>query len=224
MGIYVYCLAGVGHPEPGPITGLDGAPVTATEAAGFVAWVSALPEAPDPSLDSIRVHNSVVEAAAETATPLPLRFGQWFGTEAALEASLEDRRTELVAGLERVRGAQEFGVRVLDPDRVAERPDRTSGRAYLESLARREQDSDAAGRRGLELARAMREWLGPRIREQRARPLGSAGGLVAIAHLVDRHDTRSYDVRIREFPARYSALRFLFSGPWPPYGFVTDEQ
>ena len=223
MGIYLYCLAGAQDPPPAGFGGVDDAIVTVRPVAGFTAWTSQLDAAPKPALDSVRAHYLVVEAAADHATPVPFRFGQWFETEALAERALEARRAELAAGLERVRGTWEYGVRVLDPAHVHAPPDRSSGRAYLESLARREHEDEADRRRGLEVAASLREWLGTCIREQRVRPLGSAGGLVAVAHLVDRHYTRSYDQRVREFPARLPALRFLLSGPWPPYGFVADD-
>lgn len=100
--------------------------------------------------------------------------------------------------------------------------DRSSGRAYLEALARREERSREARERALALADDIETWLEGRIREQRARPLEPAAGLLAVAHLVDRHDIGNYDERVRAFTSTRPELRFQFSGPWPPYGFVDD--
>lgn len=231
MGVYLYCLGDPDHPAPQegagagePLRGIEGAPVRATAAAGFAAWVSDLERAPSATLERIRAHNAVIETAAADVTPLPLRFGQWFESEAALEASLQERRDGLRDALRRVAGAMEFGVRVVDPAsdtarRPAEPGDRSSGTAYLEGLVRRERRAEEERRRGAALARELEAWLEGRVRETRARPAGSEG-LVAIAHLVDRHDTREYRLRVGEFPERHPELRFVFSGPWPPYGFV----
>lgn len=222
MGLYLYCVGGPDHPEPDALTGIEGVPVRSLDAAGLRAWVSPMETAPAASLDRVRAHNAVVEVSAEMSTPLPMRYGQWFESEEELAAVLADRQATLAAGLERVRGAMEFGVRVLEPgqkDRAA--PDRSSGKAYLEGLARREDEAERARRRAAQVAAELRSFLGPVVRAQQVRP-GGSGALVSIAHLVGRHDTGTYNTRLRTFSLRWPELRFVFSGPWPPYGFTDD--
>lgn len=220
MGLYLYCLCEVGHPPPDSVSGLGGAAVRSQVVRGFSAWVSDLERTPAASLDHIRVHNAVVEAAAREVTPLPLRFGQWFETPADLEASLQEKAPGFQGALARVSGALEYGVRVLDPTHVPEEIDRASGTAYLEALARRSRGAEKGRQRGRQVAAELKEWLGGTVRDERVRSLG-AGSLVSIAHLVDRHDTGSYRQRMDQFPARHPDLHFVVSGPWPPYGFVT---
>ena len=219
MGIYIYCLGEEGHPPPERVQGLDGTAVRAVSVAGFSAWASDLERQPSASLETIRAHNRVVEEAVATATPLPLRFGQWFDTMGAMRASLQEQRDQLAAGLDRVRNRLEFGVRVLDPAYAAEEPARESGKAYLEGLARRERRTEEGRQRGLQVAAEIEQWLGDLQRDSRVRPLG-AEALASIAYLVDRHDTRSYKRRIQGFPDQRPELEFVFTGPWPPYGFV----
>lgn len=223
-GLYLYCITDPDHPPPRGVGGISGAPVQPLDVDGLGAWVSAMAAPPAPSLDRVREHNQVVEAACAERTALPLRFGQWFEDRRGLESRLHERRAALRAGLARVAGALEMGVRVMDPTFRAEPPDRSTGRAYLEALARREQEAEVARARGAAIAAELREWLGARVRDERVRPLGTAAGLVAVAHLVGRHDIGSYEARAREFPPRHEELRFLFSGPWPPYGFADDER
>ena len=224
MGLYLYCLGGADHPAPASVRGLDDQPVSAMATAGLAAWVSSLDLAPKPSLEKVRRHNAVVESACAAETALPVRFGQWFPDRAALDALVQERREPLVAGLRRVRGAMEMGVRIVDTAGAAEPRDRSTGRAYLESLARREATGEAARRRGEALAEELRQWLDVLVRDQRVRPLGTTDGLVTIAHLVDRHDTGNYTARVQKLSERHADLRFLTSGPWPPYGFADDEE
>lgn len=220
MGLYLYCVGEPAHPKPGALHGIDGAPVRSLTTAGLRAWVSDMDAAPAASLERVRAHNQVVETSARDATPLPMRFGQWFGSTAELTAALADRQPGLGQALDRVRGAMEFGVRVLDPSRTGEAvPDRSSGKAYLEGLARREEEAEQSRRRGAQVAAELRSFLGPAVRDQQVRP-GGVGTLVVIAHLVARHDTGTYRTRLRTFSLRWADLRFVFSGPWPPYGFT----
>ena len=223
MGLYLYCLGAPDHPLP-PVRGLDDQPVSVFRTADLVACVSALDAAPKLSLESVRRHNEVVERACAEHTALPVRFGQWFPDRPALEALLLERRETLVAGLRRVAGAMEMGVRVVDPGFPAGPPDRSTGRAYLESLARREAKTRAARQRGVAVAEELRERVGALVRDQRVRPLGTEDGLVAIAHLVVRHDIGNYTARVQALSERHPDLRFLTSGPWPPYGFADDER
>lgn len=223
MGLYLYCVTMPDHPEPAGVQGIDGAPVRAldTHTAGLRTWVSPFDAVPTASLEHVRAHNAVVEAAAEARTPLPMRFGQWFASESELAAVLAERKDRLRAGLARVRDAMEFGVRVLELEsvRTASSPDRSSGKAYLEGLARREEVAEEARRRGARVAAELGSYLGALVRDQRVRP-GGGEGLVAIAHLVARHDTGNYGDAIDTFSSRHPELRFVTSGPWPPYGFV----
>lgn len=236
MGLYLYCVAAPDHPDPAGVKGIEGAHVRALDidTAGLRTWVSTFDAAPTASLEHVRAHNAVVEAAAEVRTPLPMRFGQWFASERELAAALAKRKDRLRSGLDRVRDAMEYGVRVLElqgvesggpagpaaaPDPGASSPDRSSGRAYLEGLARREGAADEARRRGARIAAELGAYLGALIRDQRVRP-GGGEGLVAISHLVARHDTGGYSDAIDTFSSRRPDLRFVTSGPWPPYGFV----
>jgi hypothetical protein len=224
MGLYLYCIGAPDHPRPEAVEGVASAPVRALDSSGFRLWVSPMDRVPPPSMERLREHNAVLEAAIRSSTPLPMRYGQWFSDDAGLAASLERRRSDLNRSLDRVQGALEHGVRIFDaaaPEPAA--PDRSSGRAYLEALARREAAAASDRRRGETIAAELRDHLGPLVRLGTVRPAGDRG-LVAIAHLVDRHDTRAYSERLDAFPGRHPGLRFVRSGPWPPYGFVDEPE
>lgn len=224
MGLYLYCIGDRSLPgPPGDLRGVQGAAVRAADVSGFRVWLSDLDRAPPASLDRVRDHNAVVEASTGTVTPLPMRYGQFFADPSALEGALADRRSRLEHALEQVRDALEFGVRVIDPEQTSEvKPDRSSGTAYLEALAQRERRAEAASRRGDAVATELEEWLGDLVRASRVRT-GGRESLVAVAHLVGRHDTGTYTRRIEAFVPRHTDLRLVTTGPWPPYGFVDED-
>jgi hypothetical protein len=219
MGIYVYCIGRLSHPQPAGVDGIGGAEVRVEDVVGFAAWVSDLDAPPAPSLERVRVHNAVVEAATAEKTPLPFRFGQWFASRDEMIHSLAERHGQIGSRLDTLDGTLEYGVRVIDPRHQDAPRDRGSGRAYIESLARRAHGDQVDQQRGRDVAAALRSRLGPLVRDEQVRMVGG-GTLAAIAHLVRRHDTGEYMRRVRNFPAECPELRFVFTGPWPPYGFV----
>jgi hypothetical protein len=223
VGYHLYCIVPAGHRPPPGTTGVDGQPVMLLEAGRVAAWVGELPERPRPSLERARLHNEVVEKAlsAEVA-PLPARFGGWFAGEPDVVSALASRESEHLDALARVAGAAEFGVRIALPEsgtaRDVQTPAHSGGRAYLEEVAQR-----------LSRARESAERLAPGVGAVQAavRDLVRAevveeprAGLAGVLHLVPREHWDEYRRRVGRLPRELPALRFLISGPWPPYSFV----
>ena len=224
MGLYVYAIGGPAQLADAPAEGVGGAPIEVLTLDPFRVLVSRLERAPTASVEAIRRHNAVVEASCRDATPLPSRFGQWFADLAELQASIGKREAPLMRALERVAGAMEYGVRILDPamDEPVPEPDRSSGKAYMEGLARRGRQRMDVEARAEALGEELRVALGDSIRDQKVQPLAAAPGLASVSHLVDRHRTGGYRERLKEFESRYPALKFVATGPWPPYGFADE--
>ena len=229
MGFHLYCVTGAGL-TPDDVAGIDGARVHAVVADDVAVWASHAPAPLRASIDAVRAHNAVVEAAHAAETPVPLRFGQWLADETAVRECLAERAATWRAQLADLAGTAEYGVRVVDPalENTAQdvRPDRTgTGRAYLESLAGRDSER---GRR-VEVGTAIADWLEGRLANggdrlvlrARVDPLESAHGLVSIAHLVRRADDAVYRSALAAAIEERPELHFLTSGPWPPYSFAS---
>jgi hypothetical protein len=223
-GLYLYCVLPAGHAPPPALRGIDDAPVAAVADGDLVLWTSTLHLSPVASIEAIQRHNHVIEAAMDSAvTPVPLRFGQ-FVSRAELAARVADRRSAWSASLAEFAGCAEYGLRVIEPDRTPTARDvRTpaaSGRAYLESLARTAGLDRERRARAEALAAALRERLGDCVVRDRVEPLPSSHGLASIAHLVRRKRADAYSLGIDAARAELPSLRFLTSGPWPPYSFA----
>lgn len=229
MGIYLYCFTSPGH-DPGPdLAGMHGRFVTSLPFPALTLWVGLLDAVPSPKLEHVKDHHAVVRSAWSGAPAcLPARFGQWFADREAVEESLSDRWAALERALAQVEGAGEFGVRILDPratpeDPVAPEPEKRphlTGREYLDSLRRRALDQEELHRRGEAIGEDIRSELGGAIRAQRSEPLPTRHGLVSVSHLVPKDGEEAYAERLGRFRERHPELRFLTSGPWPPYSFV----
>lgn len=226
-GLYLYCIAPDGHAPPPDLRGMEGRPVRPTAMHGLLLWTSELAARPRPSLERVRRHDRVVQASVQGGdTPLPMRFGQWFPSRAELDRKVGEQADRHRRRLRAVAGAREFGVRVLEPSAVSveEEPgEARSGRDYMERLARREGRKRDAEERGRRLADELAVHLEPLTREEFVAPLDPEEGLVSIAHLVSLGDAEAYREAVAEFGRRKDRLRFVVTGPWPPYSFVEEE-
>src|SRR5215213_3667723 len=68
----------------------------------------------DASWTAVRAmrHETVIEYVARRASVVPLRFGTIYLERAGVERMLEEKKTELVEIIERLRGREEWGVNV----------------------------------------------------------------------------------------------------------------
>lgn len=225
-GLYLYCIAAADNRPPTGLAGIGDSPVRAVDSPPFAVWASRLDRPPTPDVSAIQRHNHVVETAGRHEHgALPVRFGQWLDSEAALLDAIAERRDQYAEALPRVAGAVELGVRVVSPEPVpagaASVEAAASGREYLESVARRSAASRARTARGRELARELHDTLGPLLRDQRTDSPATPRGLVELAHLVSRDEVEEYRDQVSTFAAGEPDLRFLVSGPWPPYSFAS---
>jgi hypothetical protein len=190
-------------------------------------WVERLETCPEPSVETTLRHHAVVKTAWRRAPAcLPVRYGQWFATASLLEERIHERAPELESALARVWGADEHGLRVMDPAETREEepggpPHRpVSGREYLEIVQRRVHRRETREQRARSLAEALESALSGSIRAQRMDALGADQGLVSLAHLVGREHKEDYARRIAAFRREHAELRFVAGGPWPPYSFA----
>jgi Gas vesicle synthesis protein GvpL/GvpF len=210
--IYAYAVCEHAAADPPPRRrGLGGATLRLARADGLAALYSRHRTLrPRPSPEAMWAHERAVEALMERGAVLPMRFGTVLADEAALTAALADRREALAAGLSRVRGRVEVGLRVL-PDRPARSAG--SGRAYL--LERMDEHR---------AARELHAALAAHARESAVRTPAPPPALLAAAYLVERADAAAFHDRVHELAAGFPGVRAVCTGPWPPYSFVPEEE
>src|ERR1051326_2538720 len=94
MTTHLYCvLPDEQHDRiPDGLSGVAGARVRELPVDHLVAWVSDVERGMPVSIDGVKAHDAVVEAALETgSTPVPARFGQRFADDDACRAALSSR-------------------------------------------------------------------------------------------------------------------------------------
>lgn len=225
-GLHLYCVTPAGHEPDIALRGVDDRPVTAVVAGEIAVWVSPASAPPRATLETVQRHHAVVEAAMRAVTPVPLRFGQWLDGEAAVRERAAARAADWSRLLDEVRGTAEYGIHVIDP-RLPEaardvRPQAGGGgRAYLEALAAGGTERARRTEEGTRVARQLEGAVRGHVVRTRIDPLDSPHGLVSIAFLVPHTDVDAYRAGLARAVETHSELRFLTSGPWPPYSFAT---
>ena len=166
-----------------------------------------------------RAHEDVLQRLAAVAAVVPFRFGAIYRELDDVSVLLRERRGELSAALERVRGRIELGVKAwADRDRFEAAlgdalPEPSSGRAYLE---RRRTEHERAGRVGAQ--------LGDIARDAHARLLRHAvEGVANRPHpreLTGRDEALAGEAAALDAEHGARGIAFEVTGPWPPHNFV----
>jgi hypothetical protein len=179
-----------------------------------LAAVCAPASAADVSPETLWRHEEVVEALMADRDLLPVRYGTRLEDEAAVARAVEDRRDELAAALDRVRGAVELSVRVVAagtrPENLAA-TEASTGAEYLRLRARDPPPPPAARALDEPLAALARASL-----EGRPRP----PELFRAAYLVERDAVERFAAEVARLQSVHADLSILCTGPWPPYSFA----
>lgn len=192
-----------------------------------------------PSAENLLRHEAVVEAVRAEGPALPVRFGTVLPDAGAVKQALATRYDTLRNDLRRIGDKIELGLTVLwhpvegrsaprppepdmdkrsDADTVAEalRP----GLAYLRSRQTEFRKAESARDRAQTLARALDAALGPYALEYRQSVCPSERLALRNLYLLERERIDAFERALAEVRQRHQEVRFLLSGPWPPYSFV----
>ena len=264
QAFYVYCI---GESEPfGPLFEAE-LPEAIESTAGLelvgegnlAAVVSAVPRADygtegldirlaDPSWMALRAmrHERVAEHFASRTSLVPLRFGTIYFQRDAVRRMLAEKRTELLAIIERLRGREEWGVNILSDrgrlikavaslsPRLRELAEQAAnappGQSYLVKKkidAMRAAEAGAEGRRVI--AEVERELKAVSDGAVRLRVLKEETGENNVAAKLALLVARTRFAEFRETAGRLAeefgplGFQLELTGPWPAYNFAAGE-
>ena len=255
---YVYAVVEARASLPAAPAGVEDASVRMEAEGDIAALVSSLPAdayAP-PTVEQrtadlewlglrARAHDRVITWASERVAVIPLPMFSLFRDVAGVRGMLRQRRDELTRALTRVRGREEYGVRVFRIDyavaghlgelspRIAELERSAAaaspGQRYLLERKLEGERRDEVRRVGVEIAQRVLDALS-RCAEgsvvepiPRNSPADAAGTAVLNASfLVRREATEQFRRELTGLIAEHEprGFRFEFTGPWPPYHFA----
>lgn len=233
MSTHLYCI--LPHERRGAIpaglSGVEGGRVRALPVDGLVAWVSDVPREVPVSVDGVRAHDAVVEAALETgSTPVPARFGQRFADDDACRTALASRAESVESLVSTMQGFVEMTIIITPSTRrmlrdlepvIPEMLDSATpgaGRRYLETLRGREAATGAIHHATAELAAQVTEATKPYVRRSAVHQVAAPLPLRTISHLVAREHVADYQKALGAIESGRD-FRFLVIGPRAPYSF-----
>lgn len=229
--MYLYAITD--QPElPVPAEpGLEGTSLFSVTHQDIAAVVSTLATAKvPPTEDNVWRHEAIVEALMADRAVLPVRFGTVLADEAAVHATLAVHYADFAASLDRVRGRVELSLRVLWNDDVL--PPQPSpaggggcgkgcGRTYLMARLEEERQRQAWRQRAEALAAELHTLLDRLAVESARQVLVTPRLLLTAAYLVERDQVAAFRREVEALSAAHPELRFLCTGPWPAYSFVS---
>jgi hypothetical protein len=220
------------------LVGVDGqARVEPMECAGLVCWISLVSrtEFADnlaknmENLDWLSEagvrHQRVISAISKLADVLPARFGTVFLDVSSLNADVCAKKAILVDDLNRIRGCDEWGVKVFSVQPKAQmisgKP--ATGRDYLKkkaALLRR--PSAGVPVEGLEAFSAALRRISTEMSDGGRISAGQRGLQMQSSLLLKRANRRKLEATLKKYSDRWAdSGRIECTGPWPPYSFVS---
>jgi hypothetical protein len=237
--IYVYAITAQPEVRWPALRGLEEAPVFGLRFGDLAVAVSRVSrEAVPATEDNVWRHETVVEKMMVSRTVLPVRFGTVLEGGRAVQDVMTEHYADFASDLTRLYGRVELGLRVLDQERPeepppearpesappavpGERPAYGSGRAYLLARSEQERRERTVREQAEALAAELHAPLAHLAALSTHRVLATPNLLLTAAYLLDRPAVASFRQEVETLARDYPHLRFLCTGPWPPYSFVT---
>ena len=232
MKLYVYCLAeGINRLHKTP-RGVSDSEVRIIEFEEDLSAIVSVCRA-----DNLKVtrknalaHHEVVRSITEQTTPLPARFGTLVTIE-QLRNYVSTHHQAIHDKLAHVHGGVEMNVRMIcDIDGAGTSQESKNagelkpGTAFLLEKRREIFGEEAGVAQKGQLSAWLRDKVGDLIKEEKISVTSSGSVILARAdHLIERADVQEYRTKMATAVAERPEVRFMVSGPWPPYSFANIE-
>lgn len=242
-GTYVYCITRA-QAVPGgkalDVSGIGGEPVRAVEQADLAAIVSNSPlDSYDVTRENLMAHEQVVEKVMQQADVLPVSFGTVAEDDQSVQQQLLAAVSDdLHQALDAVHDRVELGVKVLwakerlfaeiadEDESIRTLRDQIAGTTPEETYDERTQLGELIGnaieRKSDQVAADVLNVLQPLAVNSRTGDLFSDLMVLNASFLVDKQQIPAFEAQLDKLrQAQEGRLMFQYTGPLPPYNFVT---
>jgi hypothetical protein len=242
-GIYVYCIIESAEPRSFGKIGIGGRgdEVFTVHYRELAAVVSRTPlMVYDPTRENALTHEHVNEVVMidNAFTPVPMSFGTLFKTEDDIVEFLKDTYDALRDVLRKMKDKLEFGLKVNwdrdtvlgDVERDYEEIRRLKGQiegeqaqsTYFARMQLGRLVEQALAEKSETFVREIYDELRDSAIASRSNKVIGDRMIMNAAFLVERDKADMFDKKVQEIGRRYEGkLKFTYTGPWPPYNFVT---
>src|SRR5213080_4174958 len=242
-GVYVYSIIECADPRTFGKIGIGGRgdDVYTIHYRDLAAVVSqAALQVYDPTRENALTHERVNEVVMvdNGFTPVPMSFGTLFKTEEDTTEFLKDTYDALRDVLLKMKDKLEFGLKVnWDRDEVlreieeqneeirrlkAEIQTNTQSSTYFARMQLGRLVEQALADKSEAYVREIYDHLRDAAIASRSNKVIGDKMIMNAAFLVGRDQASTFDRKVQEIAQRYEGkLSFRYTGPWPPYNFVT---
>jgi hypothetical protein len=238
---YIYAIVARDSAVPAKLAGFGGHPVELIPHGNLAAAASVVdPAELQPSTGSVLKHEEVVERLGETVPLLPVRFGTAFADKDDVVTVLSKQHNTLLADLHRLGDKAEFGLTVLWPEAGSDGETEGSaghqkpvpstalgtpgpGTRYLQKRLAEQRHDENLRARAQELSDLLEADLAPFALDSRRTILPTPRIAIRAAYLLHPSNMEAYHEAFERSRETHPELRFLLTGPWPPYSFVSTS-
>ena len=192
----------------------------------------------EPNEKNVFTHEAVIEEMMNNnQAVLPMRFATVLNNKREIKEILRKQYREFVNNLEKVKGAVELGVKVFwEADKMKEKA-KSDVSKRIKQVSRFPRSAGSGSRyllrkmkdyfleEGLEqeaekLAKAVDQRLSRHARDSRLKKLVTGALALNASYLVAKENCQDFENEVVKMQKENKNLKFLFSGPWPPYNFI----
>lgn len=207
-GEYVYCIIRKQDtPETFNINGFDGKEVYTISFKNLSAVASkALIKKYKPTEENIIIHRDVSMQVMKEHSVLPVAFGQVFKNKGVLLHNMRHTYGILLKSMREMTDMVELGVKAIIPKDV-------EAKDVFNEI------SPEDGRKQIE--KEFSDKLGGLALKTKVNKLFSERLIVNQSYLVNKDKLGEFSEAVTELTEKFSNLKLQYTGPWPPYNFVS---
>lgn len=242
-GRYIYCIIDLEEDKPASNFGNIGIAESIVYTISYkdiAAAVSAIPfKHMESNLNDIMAHERVVEAARETRTVLPVRFGVILKNEDGIKKLLASSYKDYKAKLSKFRGKDEIGIKVLlskanlkKIESLVEQSEEIRkikhemsasepGTTYFLKMRLEDAMKNEMMLRIDKMVGEINDSLAKAVVDRRLLKNDVGEIVLNAAYLVERSNIQVFDAKIKELKEKFEkeGMTLHRSGPWAPYSF-----
>lgn len=189
------------------------------------------------SKEMVLTYASIIAELNDKATLLPMRFGTIVNSDDTISQLLVNHYDSFRNNLKKVENKMEFGLKLIwnyekSSEKIREKVEAdftgsgsyftrsTASTSYLMEKIKKHRLEDALLSQAEHLIEDITLPLNQLASMSKLKKMVSNNIILDAVFLVDKNLYSSFTHLVERFPATYNNIRFLLTGPWPPYSFT----